>query len=65
MTPKLRSVFEIVKSQQKDINKINPSLEKLQRLSDTGLLNAYILLARNNAGIIKDYDIYREKTAIN
>ncbi|HEX8564164.1 MAG TPA: tetratricopeptide repeat protein [Pyrinomonadaceae bacterium] len=56
----LRSVLEAVKNQSKDIKQLNPSLKLLQEINDAGLLEAYILLARPDAGISRDYDAFRQ-----
>ena len=56
----LRSVLDAVKNQQKEIKQLNPSLKLLQELNDAGLLEAYILLAKPDAGISRDYELYRQ-----
>jgi hypothetical protein len=57
----IRSVIEDVRLQLKTgkIKELNPSLVKLSKLEQDGLLEAYILLARPDEGIIKDYEDYR------
>jgi hypothetical protein len=37
---------------------LHPSLAKLKRLNDDGLLEAFILLARPDQGIATDYPVY-------
>jgi len=58
----LRSVVESVKTQTKDkkIKTLNPSLARLVKLHDEGLLEAYILFARVDQGIAQDYAEYRK-----
>lgn len=58
----LRSVVESVKTQTKDnkIKTLNPSLARLVKLHDEGLLEAYILYARVDQGIAQDYLEYRK-----
>lgn len=52
----LRSVIALATSDKKA--KLSPSLQKLKKLDDEGLLEAYILLARADAGIAQDYPEY-------
>jgi len=58
----LRAVVEVVQSQMKEkkIKKLTPSLENLMKLSDAGLLEAYILFVRPDQGIVRDYAGYRK-----
>lgn len=42
----------------KTVKTLNPTLAKLKRLNEEGLLEAYILLARPDAGIALDYPAY-------
>jgi tetratricopeptide (TPR) repeat protein len=58
----LRSVVESVKVQTKDkkIKTLDPSLARLVKLHDEGLLEAYILFARADRGIAQDYPEYRK-----
>jgi tetratricopeptide (TPR) repeat protein len=56
----LRSVLETVKNQSKDVKNLNPSLKLLREINDAGLLEAYILLARADAEISRDYETYRQ-----
>jgi tetratricopeptide (TPR) repeat protein len=58
----LRAVVEVVQSQMKEkkIKKLTPSLENLMKLSDAGLLEAYILFVRPDQGIARDYAYYRK-----
>ena len=53
----LRSVLTLA-SGDKKTKSLNPSLAKLKKLNDEGLLEAYILLARPDPGIAKDYPDY-------
>jgi tetratricopeptide (TPR) repeat protein len=46
--------------QAKKIKKLDPSLATLMKLNDAGLLEAYILLARPDEGIAKDFAAYRK-----
>ncbi len=57
----LRMVIESVKTQKKDkrAKTLDPSLAALSKLNDDGLLEAYILIARPDAGIAQDYAAYR------
>jgi tetratricopeptide (TPR) repeat protein len=41
------------------VKTLEPSLETLVRLNDVGLLEAFILFARPDQGIVKDYAAYR------
>lgn len=58
----LRAVVEVVQSQTKDkkIKKLTPALENLMKLSDAGSLEAYILFARPDQGVARDYLGYRK-----
>ena len=53
----LRSVIAIATSDKK-VKNLSPSLAKLKKLNDEGLLEAYILLARADQGIAADYLAY-------
>lgn len=53
----LRSVLTIAASDKK-VKKLSPSLAKLKKLNDEGLLEAYILLARPDQGIAEDHPSY-------
>ncbi|HEY1404307.1 MAG TPA: tetratricopeptide repeat protein [Pyrinomonadaceae bacterium] len=57
----LRMVVESVKTQTKEnkIKTLDPSLARLVKLHDEGLLEAYILFARIDQGIAQDYNEYR------
>jgi len=46
-----------------DIKSLHPSLQPLLKLHEAGLLEAYILFARADQGIAKDYLPYKEKNA--
>ena len=41
------------------VKKLEPSLEMLIKLNETGLLEAYVLFARPDQGIARDYPAYR------
>jgi tetratricopeptide (TPR) repeat protein len=56
----LRDVISLATS-GKNIKTLSPSLAKLKKLNDEGLLEAYILIARADAGIAVDYPDYREQ----
>lgn len=53
----LRSLITATKS-DKDLKKLNPSLAKLKKLDQDGLLEAYVLLALPDDGIAQDYEPY-------
>jgi len=53
----LRSVITLATSDKK-AKTLSPSLAKLKRLNDEGLLEAYILLARPDEGIAQDHPAY-------
>jgi len=53
----LRAVLALASS-DKETKKLSPSLAKLKRLDDEGLLEAYVLLARADQGIAQDYPAY-------
>jgi len=53
----LRSVINIATA-DKETKKLSPALAKLKKLNDAGLLEAYILLARPDAGIARDHSAY-------
>jgi len=52
----LRSVLSV--AADKKTKDLSPSLAKLKKLNDEGLLEAYILLARPDDGIILDHPAY-------
>jgi tetratricopeptide (TPR) repeat protein len=58
----LQGVAVVVKEQMKgkSVKKLTPSLENLIRLNDAGLLEAYILFAKPDKGIARDYNAYRK-----
>jgi tetratricopeptide (TPR) repeat protein len=58
----LRIVAEIAAKDLKDgkVNALDDSLKSLIKLNDAGLLEAYILFARPDQGIARDYDAYRK-----
>lgn len=56
-TDALRSVVSTAVTDKK-VKTLSPSLAKLKKLNDEGLLEAYILLARPDEGIVKDYVPY-------
>ncbi len=53
----LRSVLAMAATDKK-VKMLTPALSKLKKLSDDGLLEAYILLARPDEGVVKDYFEY-------
>lgn len=53
----LRSVITLATADKKAKN-LSPSLQKLKKLNDEGLLEAYILLARADEGISQDHPAY-------
>ena len=53
----LRSVIALAIADKKT-KSLNPSLAKLKKLNDEGLLEAYLLLARADDGIAKDHPAY-------
>lgn len=55
----LKSVVAIIKEQNSKIKSLDPSLKTLVEISDKGLLEAYILVARIDRGIAHDYVAYR------
>jgi hypothetical protein len=58
----LRAVLEVVQTQikEKKVKKLTPALENLMKLSDAGLLEAYLLFVRPDQGIVRDYAAYRQ-----
>lgn len=58
----LSTVVESVRTQTKakEIKKLTPSLENLMRLNEAGLVEAYVLFARPDEGIVRDYFAYRK-----
>ncbi|HEX8143075.1 MAG TPA: tetratricopeptide repeat protein [Pyrinomonadaceae bacterium] len=61
----LRRVAEQAASDLKDkkVTSLEPSLAKLVKLNAAGLLEAYVLLARADQGIARDYAAYRKANA--
>jgi tetratricopeptide (TPR) repeat protein len=61
----LRAVADATAKQVKDgtlkPEQLDPSVNNLARLHDAGLLEAYILFARPDAGIARDYPGYRQQ----
>ncbi len=53
----LRSVITLATADKK-VKSLSPSLAKLKKLNDEGLLEAYILMANADAGISKDHPAY-------
>lgn len=53
----LRSVLSLAIGDKK-VKNLNPSLAKLKKLNDEGLLEAYILLGKADQGIAEDYPLY-------
>lgn len=58
----LRMVATSVKQQETDkkIKTLNPALATLVKLNDEGLLESFVLLAKANASIARDYEAYRQ-----
>lgn len=58
----LRGVLESVQVQTKEkrVKKLTPSLENLMKLNDAGLIEAYVLFARPDEGIGRDFAAYRK-----
>lgn len=48
------------KQKKKEIKQLDPALASLVKLSDEGLLEAFILISRADTGIVKDYEPYRD-----
>ena len=57
----LRSVITIATADKK-VKNLSPSLRKLKKLNDEGLLEAYILLARADDGILQDHPAYLKES---
>jgi tetratricopeptide (TPR) repeat protein len=57
----MRMVITVVNEQMKEkkIKQLNPSLAMLLKLNEAGLLESYILMARADEGIARDYNSYR------
>ena len=53
----LRSVLSVATADKKD-KKLSPSLVRLKKLDEEGLLESYILLARPDEGIVQDHQEY-------
>ena len=51
--------------QEKKVTELDPSLANLIKLKDAGLIEAYILFARADEGIARDYAAYRREIVIN
>lgn len=56
-TEALRSVISLATADNKGKN-LTPSLTKLKKLNDAGLLEAYVLMARADEGISRDHPAY-------
>lgn len=54
----LRSVISMAKELQGKSKKVNPQIEKLAKIDQEGLLEAYILLAIPDQGIAEDHPAY-------
>lgn len=55
----LRAALTVFK-ETKNVLKPNPTIVALKKLNDEGLLEAYVLFARSDAGIRRDYAAYRQ-----
>ena len=53
----LRGVVSVATADKKNKN-LSPSLTRLKKLDEEGLLESYILLARPDEGIAQDYPEY-------
>ena len=56
----LRLVANSLNDEKKKPKQLTPSLENLTKLNKAGLLEAYILYAKPDAGIAQDYEAYRK-----
>jgi CHAD domain-containing protein len=58
----LRMVAEAIAKDVKEgkIKTVEPQLANLVKLNDAGLLEAYVLFARADEGVSKDYEAYRK-----
>ena len=56
-TDAIQSVLTLAVSDKK-VKSLSPSLAKLKKLNDEGLLEAYILIARSDQGIAADHPMY-------
>jgi tetratricopeptide (TPR) repeat protein len=56
----IRTVLSLA-AEDKNIKTLSPALAKLKKLNDEGLLEAYILIAKPDAGIAKDYRDYLQQ----
>jgi tetratricopeptide (TPR) repeat protein len=58
----LRMVVDSVKQQTKEgkVKQLDPALAELVKINDDGLLEAFILFARVDEGIVRDYAEYRK-----
>lgn len=56
-TEALQSVLSMA-AKDKKVKKLSPALAKLKQLNDAGLLEAYILFAKPDDGIMKDFPDY-------
>jgi tetratricopeptide (TPR) repeat protein len=61
-TDALRMVLSFLDKDIKDkkVENLEPSLANLKRLNDAGLLEAYILMAKLDNGLVQDYKSYRQ-----
>ena len=56
----LRGALEAVKNQKVDDKNLDPSIQVLRKLEKEGLLEAFILLALPDEGIVQDFGPYRK-----
>jgi hypothetical protein len=61
----LRGAIEAVANQKIDAKNMDPSLQALQKLEKEGLLEAFILLALPDEGIVQDFVAYRKTNVEN
>lgn len=56
----LRLVLVSVKEQGKEVKQLEPALAKLTKLNEAGLLEPFVLFARADQGIARDFAEYRQ-----
>jgi len=61
----MRGALAALKNQKLDPKKVDPSLQIIRKLNDEGLLEAFILLALPDEGIVKDFAGYRRTNVEN
>ena len=58
LTEEVDALRSVVRAAVANIKQLSPSLERLRKLDEEGLLEAYVLLARADQGIAADYPNY-------